>query len=447
MLYRRINSNLIKWQEQSDRKPLILRGARQVGKTTVVEMFSKNFDIFVSLNLEKKEDRDLFKNNLLVDKLLQAIFLLKKVNPENKKTLIFIDEIQNSPEAISMMRYFYEEAKQYYFIAAGSLLEAMLGKNQINFPVGRVQYLFMYPLSFEEFLLAMGEKQALDLYNTIPLPDFAFSKLLDLFHVYTLIGGMPEIIKKYCETKEILSLGVIYQSLITSYLDDVAKYARNIAMIEIIKHCIEVAPFYAGTRIRFNGFGNSNYRSREIGEAMRMLERAMLVYLVYPTCSTNVPIIPDIKKSPKLQFVDTGLINYIVSLQEFFFKNNDLQSFYHGIIAEHIVGQEFIAIHSEKPGKIMFWVRQEKQANAEVDFVIQYKQHIIPVEVKSGKQGTLKSLHQFINKTNHNFSVRLYSGQIAKTKTKTPEGKDYFLLNLPYFLAGKIENYLNWFIE
>ncbi|MCD6486993.1 MAG: ATP-binding protein [Syntrophobacterales bacterium] len=446
MFYRKIINELNQWAEEKDRKPLILRGARQVGKTTAIDIFSKAFDRYIYLNLEKKEDAEIFNNDLPLKDLIQAIYLSKNIPPSGGRTLLFIDEIQNSPHAVNMMRYFYESAGDIHVTAAGSLLETIIGKDQISFPVGRVQYKFMYPLTFEEFLSAIEAGQALDLYHTIPCPEFAFTQILRHFHTYCLIGGMPEIIKNYREKEDVPSLTPIYQGLLTSYLDDVSKYARNATMIQVIRHAIESVPFEAGKRIKFQGFGRSNYRSREMGEALRTLQRAMLIYLLYPSTSTEPPIIPDLRKSPRLQFLDTGLINYFVNLQSYFYKAGDLHSFYQGLLAEHIVGQELLAIDMNKPGNTSFWIREKKQSNAEVDFIIPYKEYIIPVEVKSGKTGALRSLHQFIDRSNHPYAIRLYAGPLEKIQTKTPAGKPYTLLNLPYFLAGKIYEYIEWLI-
>ena len=307
--------------------------------------------------------------------------------------------------------------------------------------------MYLYPLSFEEFLAASGEDQALKCYHTIPFPDFAFTRLLKLFHRYTLIGGMPEIARKYIENKDIAALAPVYQGLLVAYLDDVIKYARNTTMAQVIRHAIESAPLEAGQRIKFQGFGNSNYQSREMGEALRMLERAMLIYLLYPSTVTQPPVRPDLKKSPRLQFLDTGLINYFAGLQDYFFKMENLHSFYKGLLAEHIVGQELLALDMNTSRKPSFWIREKKQSNAEVDFIVPFKQHIIPVEVKSGKTGTLRSLHQFMIRADHPFAVRLYAGSFQKTQTSIPGGKSYTLLNLPYFLAGKLYDYIDWLIK
>lgn len=447
MFFRNIINEFRIWADQEDRKPLILRGARQVGKTTAVEIFSRDFDQYIYLNLEKNEDSEIFNHGLPLEDLIQSIYLSKNIAPSQGKTLIFMDEIQNSPQAIAQLRYFYESAKKLHVIAAGSLLEVMIGVPGPSFPVGRVQYMYLYPLSFEEFLAASGEDQALKCYHTIPFPDFAFTRLLKLFHRYTLIGGMPEIARKYIENKDIAALAPVYQGLLVAYLDDVSKYARNTTMAQVISHAIESAPLEAGQRIKFQGFGNSNYKSREMGQALRMLERAMLIYLLYPSTVTQPPVRPDLKKSPRLQFLDTGLINYFAGLQDYFFKMENLHSFYKGLLAEHIVGQELLAIDMKTSRKPSFWIREKKQSNAEVDFIVPFKQHIIPVEVKSGKTGTLRSLHQFMIRADHPFALRLYAGSLEKTQTSTPDGKSYTLLNLPYFLAGKLYDYIDWLIQ
>ena len=190
MFQRSILHGLTEWSEKPHRKPLILRGARQVGKTTAVSMLAEKFDQYIYLNLELKEDLQLFEQGYKVSELFEAICFLKNKDPQKHRTLLFIDEIQSSPEAVATLRYFFEDLPHIYVIAAGSLLESLLDRH-ISFPVGRVEYLKMHPLTFEEFLGATGEAQAVEILDRIPLPDFAHDKLLKLFHRYTLIGGMP----------------------------------------------------------------------------------------------------------------------------------------------------------------------------------------------------------------------------------------------------------------
>jgi predicted AAA+ superfamily ATPase len=443
MFKRKILDELNKWKDKSDRKPLVIRGARQVGKTTVVNLFSKQFDKYIYLNLENSEDREIFENNLSFDKLLEAIFFLKNVKKNSGTILIFIDEIQNVSNAVTQLRYFYENAKDLFVISAGSLLETLLDKN-INFPVGRVEYLVLKPLSFEEFLLAIGEAPAVEMLNTIPLPDFAHKKLLGLFHRFVLIGGMPEVVKKYTETNDLLSINTIYDGLITSYLDDVEKYYSTNKNRSIIRYVINNSFYEAGNRIKFQGFGKSNYKSREISEALQLLEKTFLLYLIYPTTNINIPIIPNRKKSPRLQLLDTGLLNYFLGVNEDIFKATDINNIYKGKISEHIVGQELLSTSFSFLYKLHFWVKEKKQSNAEVDFIIQYKNNVIPIEVKSGKTGRLRSLHQFMDQSSHKIAVRLYTEKVNIEDTQTINKTNFKLLNLPYFLASKIDKYLEW---
>ena len=229
MFDRIIIKELKKWANKTNRKPLVLRGARQVGKTTAVEIFSKQFDQYIYLNLEVSSEQKLFEMDYTIEELVQAIFFEKNKKKSKGKILLFIDEIQNSPKAVSMLRYFYESAKEYYVIAAGSLLESLIDR-QISFPVGRVEYLYMKPLTFYEYITAAGDNSLLEVLDQIPCPDFAHEKLLKKFYQYALIGGMPEIVDIYYKTKNIIELNTIYESLLRSYLDDVEKYARNILL-------------------------------------------------------------------------------------------------------------------------------------------------------------------------------------------------------------------------
>jgi len=444
MFNRSVINDLQQWAKKSDRKPLILRGARQVGKTTVVGQFAAEFDQYIYLNLEIPINQKIFNQHDNIDDLVNALFLQhRKSNNRNLKTLVFLDEIQNSPKAVEMLRYFYEKASHLFVICAGSLLETMIDKN-IHFPVGRVEYNFMYPLSFEEFLLATEEQQLHELItNKNILPKYSHENLKQAFHKYTMIGGMPEVVAKYQSSQDLLALQPIYQNLLLAYLDDAQKYAENKTTASHIGHVIEQLPFSAGKRIKFHGFGNSNYGSKEMGEALRTIEKAMLIKLIYPTTRLQLPIVPNYKKAPKLQFLDTGLMNYSLGLQIKYLSINDLSAIYSGLITEHIVMQEVIAskiITNQKP---CFWVREKGQSNAEIDLVLPYKNTMIPIEIKAGKTGTLRSLHQFIDETNYTLAVRLYGDYIQLDKLTTPKGTSYKLLNLPYYLAGKIMHYMD----
>jgi predicted AAA+ superfamily ATPase len=291
---------------------------------------------------------------------------------------------------------------------------------------------------------AIGEEEALEQLNIVPFNDFAFTKLIGLYHLYALLGGMPEVIKKYAETRDITALNKIYNSLITSYLDDVEKYAHSNNQVQAIRHAIKASFFEAGKRIKFQGFGKSNYGSKEMGEALRTLEKAFILSLIYPTTGTKLPIIPDYKKSPRLQLLDTGLLNYMVGLQKDLLGSNDLNAVYQGTLIEHLVGQELIADQYQTLASLNFWTREKNTSSAEIDYLINYEGQLIPIEVKAGKEGKLKSLHLFMDETPGNIAVRFYAGKISITEVKTVKGKEFKLLNLPYFLAGKVREYLDW---
>jgi predicted AAA+ superfamily ATPase len=327
-------------------------------------------------------------------------------------------------------------------IAAGSLLETLLDRH-ISFPVGRVEYLRVHPLTFEEFLLATGEDQAAAMLNRIPLPVIAHDKLLKLFHRYALIGGMPEVVQLYAQDKDLTQLAPVYDSLITAYLDDIEKYSPRTSQTPVLRHVIQSSFREAGNRIKLAGFGQSNYGSREIGESLQLLEKALLLQRLYPVTDTQLPLTPNHKKSPKLQLLDTGLINYFAGLQTEVFGTTDLNAVYGGKVVEHLVGQELYASHISMLFKLHFWVREKKQSNAEVDFVLAYENKVIPVEVKSGASGRLRSLHQFVDRADHALAVRLYAGKLSVEKAVTLAGKEYQLVNLPYYLASRIEQYLD----
>ncbi len=431
---RNILSELETWKTSPERKPLILRGARQVGKTTIVKMFSEKFDHFIYIDLEKPEEKVICEQAPSFSEFLDALFFLKKVPRNAGATLIFFDEIQNSPQTVTWLRFFKEETPHLFVIAAGSLLETLINTH-ISFPVGRVEYRFLYPLNFSEFLMAMGETELLEFMKADTIPSFAHQSLTKWFQKYVLMGGMPEAIKRYVATRDLLRLNPVYEALINSYLDDVEKYAKSHSARNILRHCIRSSFFEAGKRIKFQGFGQSNYRSREAGEALRTLEKAMLIKLIYPTTNTLLPLIPDFKKSPKLQVLDTGLVNYMVGLQEEIFRMPEIDKVYEGRIAEHIVGQELLSQQTSVVHPLVFWTREKKQSTAEIDFLLSFNSLAVPMEVKAGPTGKLTSLRLFMDMVNHSYAIRIYSGPLTIDNIITPKGKKIELLNLPFYLV------------
>ena len=445
MFDRNILKELQLWLEKPDRKPLVLRGARQVGKTTVVRELGKQCKQFIYLNLELEEDRKPFEQFTNVPILLQTVFLLKnKLLSEKENTLLFIDEIQEHPPALNILRYLYEQEPALPVIAAGSTLETAFDKN-IHFPVGRVEYKILRPASFLEFLGANGEMVALEKLQEIPLPDYAQDTLQRLFHTYALTGGMPEVVSHYAHNKDLTALVSIYDSLLTSYADDVEKYANTSQQVQLIRHAIRSVFGEAGKRITFEGFGHSSYRSRDVKEALIMLEKTFLIQLIYPQTNATLPLMPDQKKKPRLQALDTGLLNYMAGIQTDIIQSEDLNSVYNGTMIEHLVGQEILAHQYLSLSSLYFWVREKSTSNDEVDYLYPYEGKLIPIEVKSGATGKLKSLHIFMDMVPHNMAIRFYAGNIHISQLVTPSGKTYYLLNLPYFLATQLEAYMNWF--
>ena len=442
MFDRELLSDLKKWQNQPSRKPLVIRGARQVGKTTVINQFSKSFGQYIYLNLELPEDRQPFEQFTNIETLLQAIFFLKnKSLSQRNQTLLFIDEIQATPEAINLLRYFYEQEPGIFVVAAGSMLETLFDKS-VSFPVGRVEYKVLRPVSFPEFLSAMNETAALEQLQQVPVAAFAHQKLLTLFHTYALIGGMPEAVQHYATNRDLTALSPIYDSLLTSYMDDAEKYARSETQMQLIRHAIRSSFAQAGKRIKFQGFGNSNYGSREMGEALRTLQKALLLYLVYPETGFTLPLLPDLKKSPRLHVLDTGLMNYFAGIQREILSTDDLSKIYQGSMIEHLVGQELLAFQHQSLSALHFWIREKKTSVAEIDYVFPFEDKLIPIEVKSGKEGSLKSLHLFMDEAPHDIAVRFYAGGYSIAKATTPGGRTIRLLNLPYYSVTLIEQYL-----
>jgi uncharacterized protein len=447
MFNRNIGDSLKKWALNSPRKPLIIRGARQVGKTTLVKQIAENYQQYIYLNLELAEDRQIFEQYNEVNSLIQAVFFAKNQLLElRSSTLLFIDEIQALPKAVQLLRYFYETAPDIAVIAAGSMLETLFDR-EISFPVGRVEYLVLRPVSFSEFLAAMHEQQALQQLKKIPLAGFAEEKIRHLFHEYALIGGMPEIVSNYAKNRDLVALSPIYEGLIVSYLEDVEKYATGNSQVLHLRHVIKTAFVLAGKRIKFEGFGNSVYKSREMGECLRILEKAMLLYLLYPSTNAVLPILPDIKKSPRLQILDTGLMNYFAGIQSAILGTKDLSETYQGIVIEHLVGQELLAAKYTALSSLSFWVRDKNNSSAEVDFIYPYQDKLIPIEVKSGATGKMKSLQIYMDLAPHDIAVRVYAGKLVINELETKQGKKFRLLNLPYFLVSQIDQYLDWMEE
>ena len=433
---------LREWKNSPHRKPLVIRGARQVGKSTLIDEFGKEFGTYIHLNLDRAEDLALFEKELPVNELFEVILALKGKRKDMEDTLIFIDEIQNSATAIKSLRYFYEELPQLHVISAGSLLETMLNRGA-SFPVGRVEYLALRPCSFQEFLGAVGQTALQEMVNSVRVPEALHSKVMSLFNRYSIIGGMPEVVAHYAEHHDLVALDNIYDSLLAGYSDDVEKYETRKDAREVLRFLISGAWGYASERISFERFGGSHYKSREIGDAFRTLQKTMLLELAYPTTSPSLPLLPDLSKKPKLLFLDTGIVNHVAGIRSELLSKEDILDGWRGRTAEHIIGQELFSQSTSVLDRRTFWVREARNSQAEIDWLYSSRAYgLVPIEVKSGHSGKLRSLHAFMEESPCSLALRFWNQPLSSDTVKLPSGKSYRLYNAPYYYAGQVEKLL-----
>lgn len=441
MFRRKIISKLEEWRRNKQHKPLILRGARQVGKTTVVNQLGASFDNYLYFNLEIAEHVRLLEMDIPLNDLVQLLFASLGISPKEGDTLIFIDEIQNSPKTIALLRYFYEQRPDLYIIAAGSLLENLVDV-KVSFPVGRVQYLAVRPCSFDEFLEATGRGNLHGVISQKCDYTVAFhNELMHLFNQYTIVGGMPEAVQKYALTGDVLAIDDVYETLVQAYKDDSEKYARGSKMTDVVRFVLSYGWAFAGETITLGNFASSGYKSREVSEAFRLLEKAMLLELVYPVSSTQVPAIPETRRSPKLVWFDTGLVNYQAGIRKEIIGSTEMVDSWRGHIAEQVVAQELLALDDRVSARHSFWARPNN--GAEVDFVITHNSRIYPIEVKSGANAHLRSLQVFIDNSDVDIAIRVWSKPFSIDMVVTPNGKKFRLVNLPFYLISRIENIID----
>lgn len=441
MFRRKIISKLEEWRRNKQHKPLILRGARQVGKTTVVNQLGASFDNYLYFNLEIAEHVRLLEMDIPLNDLVQLLFASLGISPKEGDTLIFIDEIQNSPKTIALLRYFYEQRPDLYIIAAGSLLENLVDV-KVSFPVGRVQYLAVRPCSFDEFLEATGRGNLHGVISQKCDYTVAFhNELMHLFNQYTIVGGMPEAVQKYALTGDVLAIDDVYETLVQAYKDDSEKYVRGSKMTDVVRFVLSYGWAFAGETITLGNFASSGYKSREVSEAFRLLEKAMLLELVYPVSSTQVPAIPETRRSPKLVWFDTGLVNYQAGIRKEIIGSTEMVDSWRGHIAEQVVAQELLALDDRVSARHSFWARSNN--GAEVDFVITHNSRIYPIEVKSGANAHLRSLQVFIDNSDVDIAIRVWSKPFSIDMVVTPNGKNFRLVNLPFYLISRIENIID----
>lgn len=454
MFDRKIEQNLGDWKGRPHRKPLVMRGARQTGKTTLIRKFAKSFGNYIELNLEKDSIRKIFSEIKDITEVIHSIEGIANQRIVPGKTLLFLDEIQNSVSAIKLLRYFYEEAPELHVISAGSLLEVRMKTEGWSFPVGRVEFLYLYPATFEEFLAAMDENVLLQSLAECdvehPLPSSLHEKLLGLVADYMVIGGMPEALGHFLREKSFAVVKAYHESLVSSFKEDFVKYSKA-SEVEYLKLVWDRVPFEIGARIAYSKIGGSNLKSKNISNAFDILHEAMLVERVLPTVQLLPPLVKKTKSAPKAICLDTGLCMYALNLNRDQLKEQLISPAYVGSLFEEFVGQELMALDFNRRDPLYFWVREEKGTSSELDYLVQMNGKLFPIEVKSGSHGSLKSLHQFLHRSSTAFGIRIYSGPLRlddhRVTMSDGETLVYQLLSVPFYLIFRLHKIVNEALE
>lgn len=396
---RLIDWHLDVWKKEGKRKPLLLKGARQIGKTYSVRQLGKMFESFVEINFELlPEAKGIFEKDLVPERILWEIGLLTKSKIEPGKTLLFFDEIQSAPQAILALRYFYEMMPELHVIAAGSLIDFAIEK--VGMPVGRVTMLYVYPLSFMEFLAACGEERFIEpILADEPLPKMFHEIVLDLLGHYLAIGGMPEAVKAWVETKDPRASYEAHQELVETYRQDFPKYAKRhqLPYLEILFNQI---PHLIGKQFKYSSV-HGEYKKRELAPCLDLLRHANVLHTVTHCAGNGFPLGAEINLERfKTILLDVGLSQSLLGLDfAAWFLDPDKNFINRGMIAEAFVGQELLTYSSPRSKtELYFWKREAKGSLAEVDYLYGYQNQIYPIEVKSGHGSTLRSMHQFLER-------------------------------------------------
>jgi predicted AAA+ superfamily ATPase len=454
MIERTAVRDLEKWFDSKNRNPLIVRGARQVGKTWLIRHFAAiKKKKLIELNFEKNPaHKSLFSSNHPKEILLnlETIFN-EKIN--NHSSLLFLDEIQAAPEMLAKLRWFAEEMPGLPLIAAGSLLEFTLADHQFSMPVGRVNYMHLEPLSFEEFLLANQKELLCDYIKSyhlkVEIPESIHEQLLLLFKEYVIVGGLPAVTSSWITSRSLSEVNQIQHDLWNTYRDDFAKYKGKLNT-EKLDEVLKSIPTMLGQKFVFNRV-DSSLQSKAIKQILSLFDKARICHHIWSCSANGVPLGAQIKeKYFKEIFLDTGLccaalgINYtaVSSIKDIILINS-------GGIAEQVVGQLLRTIEPYYIEPALYcWHREEGQSNAEIDYIIQHGNNVIPIEVKAGSTGSLKSLHLFMGLKKTKIAIRINSDfpTLTQVKTKNPlDGSnvvEYNLFSLPFYLIGQIQRLL-----
>ena len=408
---RNIDTALIEWKDDTFRKPLLLRGARQTGKTTAVRHFAKQFESFVELNFEK-DDRlfNIFEKDLNIQRILGLIegIVRQKIVPG--KTLLFLDEIQLCPRAVSALRYFYEDLPELHVIATGSLLEFVFSKIK-DFGVGRIRNAFIYPFSFSEFAKALGNDILIERMHSAtfanPLSEMEHSMLLDLLKTFIIVGGMPAAVGAYAQTQSFLDVERMHKDIMTSLKADFGKYDAKVPAERIRNTLASVITQTGGKFIYTNSMLELSYKQAK--EATDLLDQSKLIINVMSCYANGIPLGGDINpKSNKYLLLDTGLYLHECKLNISELAIRPTAEFINnGKLAEMLIGLELLKSGDPfRENSLFYWHREAANSTAEVDYLTQLNDTVLPIEVKSGTRGAMKSLHMLMAEKSLSLGIR-----------------------------------------
>ena len=443
---------LEEWLAAKQRKPLILRGARQVGKTYTVRQLAEAAQIqLIEVNFEKQPQlSSLFTSNN-PQEILTNLAASFSINPNPSNSLLFLDEIQTKPEILAKLRWFAEDMPELAVIAAGSLLDFALEEATFSMPVGRVTYMYMNPLSFHEYLLATNHQPLFNLIQDYSLdndlPEAIHLQLTDLFKEYLIIGGMPAAVNSWRNQRSLLDVQRVHIDLLTSYRDDFTKYRGRLS-IDRLDDIMSAIPRLLGNKFIYSQV-NKEVRAAPLKQALQLLNQARVCQKVHGCHGNGVPLLSETNpKNQKVVFLDTGLALSQLGLKLHGIQmENDINTINSGAISEQVVGQLLQTIEPFYTEPFLcYWTRESKNSSAEIDFLLQHENKVIPIEVKSGKTGTLKSLHLFMQLKGLKVAIRINSDKPSSTPVhaQTNSGKaDYQLLSIPFYMTEQIHRLLN----
>jgi len=448
-LPRDIDAVLREWSASASRKPLILRGARQTGKTASIRELGTEYDLFLELNLERYRDLALVRSSRSADELLLAIRARHNLPSFPDRTLVFLDEIQESPEAIRWLRFLQEDHPELAVVAAGSLMEVRLQERGFSFPVGRVTFRTLRPLSLGEFLRASGaDVLAREMRSATekrqPLPTPLHDQANELLSTYLQVGGMPEAVARWVDSGDPASVRQVHRDLIESLAEDLQKY-RGIRDVDYLEAAFENLRHHYGRRFKYENFA-PGYRSQLMKSALGKLEAALIITRVRPTSSLATPPVIRPRSAPKLLPLDTALALTSMGFDTSELRTRPLDKILSGRVGEMFVGQELLAALGPGDGELFFWVNESSRSNAEVDFLLAVSGRLLPLEVKTAASGSLKSLHQFLWRAGLDEAVRIHSSPFTdeRHRVKMPSGNlDYRLISFPLYMASQVSRFFS----